>query len=324
MNILSRDIIEELYNKYYINNISKAEAARQLKISRHTIRTYFKYFEEGLYESLLQDLRPKVRKTYSYTDEEFKKAVKESLSIRQVFSKLNLVLDGGANYQTFHKKVKELNVDTSHFTGKNLTGRKLPQRRLPIEEYLKKDTPTSSHKLKKYLIDAKKFEHKCYKCNLKEWNNLIIPLELEHINGDHNDNRLENLTLLCPNCHAQTDTYRGRNIKTKKPRIKSEVTDSIKSSKVQKTEQEAIEKLTHTCLSCSSKFKPNSGSPNKYCSIICSHKAQQKIEWTKDLVENLLISYKGNIVQASKSIGVSDNGLRKWCKKYNLNPKDYK
>lgn len=45
------------------------------------------------------------------------------------------------------------------------------------------------------------------------WNGELIPLELEHINGINNDNRLENLTLLCPNCHAQTPTYRGKNIK---------------------------------------------------------------------------------------------------------------
>ena len=56
------------------------------------------------------------------------------------------------------------------------------------------------------------FKHKCYKCNLYEWQSKPIPIELEHINGDHFDNRIENLTILCPNCHALTPTYRGKNI----------------------------------------------------------------------------------------------------------------
>ena len=52
---------------------------------------------------------------------------------------------------------------------------------------------------------------KCYNCNLTNWLGFNIPLELEHINGDNRDNRIENLILLCPNCHALTPTYRGKN-----------------------------------------------------------------------------------------------------------------
>ena len=68
------------------------------------------------------------------------------------------------------------------------------------------------------MIEEGLFERKCYGCGKTHWNcdltnykDELIPLELEHKNGNNKDNRIENLTLLCPNCHAQTGTYRGRN-----------------------------------------------------------------------------------------------------------------
>lgn len=56
-------------------------------------------------------------------------------------------------------------------------------------------------------------ESYCYECKLTEWCGKNIPLELDHIDGSHNNNSLDNLRLLCPNCHAQTETYRGKNKK---------------------------------------------------------------------------------------------------------------
>lgn len=63
---------------------------------------------------------------------------------------------------------------------------------------------------KKYLIDTR--GHQCEICKGTSWMNNSIPLEVDHISGDHQDNRLENLRLICPNCHSQTDTYKNKNI----------------------------------------------------------------------------------------------------------------
>lgn len=82
-----------------------------------------------------------------------------------------------------------------------------------MQEILKEDSIYQSYKLAKRLIKEGIKESKCECCNLSKWQNKPIPLELHHINGIHSDNRLENLQLLCPNCHALTDSYRGKNIK---------------------------------------------------------------------------------------------------------------
>lgn len=83
---------------------------------------------------------------------------------------------------------------------------------LSLEEILVKNSKYQSNKIRIRLLKAGIKQHKCEQCLNSYWNGVLIPLELEHINGNNSDNRLENLKLLCPNCHAQTDSYRGKNI----------------------------------------------------------------------------------------------------------------
>jgi len=153
-------------------------------------------------------------KKKSYTKEALLVAITESTSIREVLVKLNLKPCGG-NYLTFKNTVKELNIDTSHFTGKahgkgvlNLVNHNT----VPLEKVLvENSTFTSSYHLKTKLLKANLLENKCYNCSLTKWNGKYISLHLDHINGRRMDNRIENLRLLCPNCHSQTDTYAGKN-----------------------------------------------------------------------------------------------------------------
>jgi HNH endonuclease len=71
--------------------------------------------------------------------------------------------------------------------------------------------PRGRHNLKRRLLKAGLLEPVCASCGLSEWRGVALALQLHHINGDRLDNRLENLALLCPNCHSQTDTWAGRN-----------------------------------------------------------------------------------------------------------------
>jgi hypothetical protein len=149
-------------------------------------------------------------KLKKYTLDQLKEATATSFSTREALEKLG-VSPAGGNYQTFRKALKYFEIDTSHFKGQNWSkGVKLGPKR-PIEDYLTNKFSCGSHRLKLRLIQENLFIRKCYSCGLEVWKGNPIPLELEHKNGNHLDNSLDNLTLLCPNCHALTTTYRGKN-----------------------------------------------------------------------------------------------------------------
>lgn len=147
---------------------------------------------------------------HKYSLEHLKDVVKNSRSIREVLQNLDIVPAGG-NYQTIKNKIASNNIDTSHFGGQAWNkGKKIGPKR-SLEEYLSNTKTIQSWKLKRRLLNDKIFDRKCYNCNKIQWLNQPIPLELHHIDGDNQNNNLTNLTLLCPNCHALTDNYRGKN-----------------------------------------------------------------------------------------------------------------
>jgi hypothetical protein len=146
-----------------------------------------------------------------YTREQFIEAVKNSESIHQTLKALRLKAQEG-NYRVFRELLLKYNVDTTHFRGQLWNkGRKSGPRR-PTEDYLNNTLPIQSHKLKQRLLKEKLLDRKCYKCSLTSWNNQPIPIELEHVDRNSMNNTLSNLIILCPNCHAQTSTYRRKNI----------------------------------------------------------------------------------------------------------------
>ena len=89
--------------------------------------------------------------------------------------------------------------------------RQCPTRK-PAQVYLRKGSFISSHKLKLKLLRDGLKERRCEGCRLEQWRGEMIPIELHHVNGDRFDNRIHNLRLLCPNCHALTDNHAGKGV----------------------------------------------------------------------------------------------------------------
>lgn len=157
-------------------------------------------------------------KQKSWTKKELREATKKSKSIRQVLKRLGLK-EAGGNYFQIKKYLNFYKINHSHFTGRawNKGLRGIGKPRIPLEKILVKNSNYQSYKLKKRLFAAKLKIPKCEECGwAKKSKDGRIPLELDHINGDVHDNRLENLRILCPNCHSLKLTHRGCN--RKRPR----------------------------------------------------------------------------------------------------------
>lgn len=150
-----------------------------------------------------------------YSREEFVQAWQNSKTIGEVAKKLNCNHSGGG-YAVLRRAAEQLNLPTDHMIEYGLnTGPAYNHLKfIPLPEILVEDsTYTNSTRLKIRLLREGLLEAKCYEadCGLTEWKGRPISLQLDHINGDNLDHRIENLRLLCPNCHSQTETFAGKN-----------------------------------------------------------------------------------------------------------------
>ena len=146
-----------------------------------------------------------------YTIEDVRKAVADNHSVAGVLRQLGLRPIGG-NYRTINRLISKNEWDTSHFTGQgwNVGLKFRPNKGVSDQDlFVEQSSYKCSWRLREHYIKTTGIR-RCERCGLDYWQGQPIPLEIHHINGDNTDNRLENLLLLCPNCHALTNNYRGR------------------------------------------------------------------------------------------------------------------
>jgi hypothetical protein len=154
-------------------------------------------------------MRKRTSPIWQISKQELTALYENSTSFGQILKVFGLVNKGGNN-RTLQKRLKEegLNLDKFQKTNK---GRKFPSFKKPILEILVRDSSYCRTHLKKRLLEEKLLPNICSSCSQSpEWNGKSLVLILDHINGTSNDNRLNNLRLLCPNCNSQTETFCGR------------------------------------------------------------------------------------------------------------------
>lgn len=144
-----------------------------------------------------------------YTKSILEEAVSHCTSFRQLILYFGLNETGG-NYKNLKERCKEFGIDTSHFTGQgwHIAIHPVFGRTINIEErFCKHATRIPSSKTKDILLNQGLRDYKCEICGITEWMGKPITLQLHHIDGDPTNDCLENLQLLCPNCHSQTDSF---------------------------------------------------------------------------------------------------------------------
>ena len=221
-----------------------------------------------------------------WTDEDFIEAARDSISIAEVLRRIGLVPKGG-NYRTIHSEVGRLKVDTSHWLGNaHLRGRRRVLPRVPLSEVLVENCEYSRSNLKLRLLAEGFLRNVCYICGqLPEWNGKPLVLVMDHINGVNNDNRIENLRMLCPHCNSQQDTFCGRkNI--------------------------GIKMVAHEwkCKDCGCVITRDA----LWCRT-CSRKRSRRVE--RPTLESLMEDKKTMSIEAvGRKYGVSGNAVKKWIR----------
>jgi hypothetical protein len=155
-----------------------------------------------------------IRGSAPWPADRFIQAVADNISIGGVLSQLGYGVSG-TNYRRVHNMVRDLQLDTSHWLGMGyLRGRThswTPAR--PLSEVLvERSKYVNRMQLKKRLVGEGILRYACAVCGIAEWQGQPLVLQLDHLNGVGDDHRLENLRLLCPNCHSQTTTFCGKNM----------------------------------------------------------------------------------------------------------------
>ena len=160
-------------------------------------------------------------KIYDLGKSELQKIIDESKSFADVFRVLGMN-SHGSNYKTLRKVIDEYKIDLKKInenrTMQNKRDLQLCRRSIPLEKIIlgEHQKEYSGYKLKNRLIKEGYKEWRCENCKRTEWLGNPIPLQLHHKDGNHLNNKLDNLMLLCHNCHSLTDTFAGKNLKNKK------------------------------------------------------------------------------------------------------------
>jgi hypothetical protein len=225
-----------------------------------------------------------------YSEEEARAAVAASRSHSEAMVRLG-VRPAGGNHATLKKYLSLWGISTDHF---DWGGARPPTREaIPLEDVLVEGSNYQRKRLKVRLVEAGLKQLRCELCGQGEmWRGARMGLVLDHVNGVWNDNRLENLRMLCPNCNATLDTHCGR-----------------------KNRRDVLDRA---CAYCGDAFTPSRGT-QRFCSRPCGvrHNAPALHRVERPPYEQLIAEIAATSYSAvGRQYGVSDNAIRKWVRAY--------
>jgi hypothetical protein len=245
-------------------------------------------------------------------DDQFIEVIKNSISIAESLRKLGQSQFGAA-YKFFKQRVKDLKIDTSHFVGKGYAKgkkREIDNKRHPLDKLLVQNSSVLFRTaFKRRLIKEGFLKENCAQCNIGTmWCDKPITLQIDHINGDCFDHRIDNLRLLCPNCHSQTSTF-----------CRGDKESKNKTEKLCGVEPPIREYIKYYCVFCNKEVKRKGSKSCKECYDARRSELQtpyirwHKINWPpiQELLERLLTT---SYLQLGNELGVSDNAIRKHIK----------
>ncbi len=224
--------------------------------------------------------------------EQLTQYVNSSTCYKQVLEKLGYRACSGSVQQLLRERLRVENISTEHFTAS--TGNKITKR--TFENTFCKDSTVDQKTLRKKYFQENYSEYKCSICGQEPiWQNKPLTLILDHINGINNDDRLENLRWVCPNCNQQLETTNGSNIKRLR---QAGILGKTKKYYCQDCGKELSSASATRCAECASKVSRIVERPNR--------------EELKNLIR------AKSFTSIGVQFGVADNTIRKWCKAENL------
>ena len=266
-----------------------------------------------------------IRKSFSkYSNSELKSIIAECNTISNV---INVLRIHKCYFNNIKKFIVDNKVSIEHFS--NTYDMTKP---IVINKQ-------SYHGMKKKLLANGTLINKCAICNLGGiWNNKPIVLQLDHINGNHYDNTISNLRILCPNCHSQTTTFGVNNTKrinkiepvniiednnslssydketyySSDESIIPEPPKDQKAPKAPKAPKAENEKNSISCNACCNKLKKKGKTGLCEICVKIDYRVVERPSYN-DLIKEV---NENNFVQTGKKYGVSDNAIRKWIKNY--------
>ncbi len=227
-----------------------------------------------------------------YSKENLLKVVKLSNCVADVLRNLGIIT-GGGNFRTIKKYIDLYNIDISHFNGETIKLEKLKllneKTKTPLCEILVTGSTFNRTHLKERLYSEGLKERKCELCGQDEyWNGKKMSLILDHINGVGNDNRIENLRIVCPNCNATLETHCGKN-------------NSKRSKKLKENGFSVFDDINFTQVLTKERIE------------VCKKRRKVERPPYNILIEEIKNS---NYCAVGRKYGVSDTTIRKWVKIY--------